>query len=148
MSFDGRSGLTCSNCSAQFFFCPWFTGDFFPSGSIVRVCPEAALFLVSCPVTQPCRPLMSVFIGLAFYHPGRSYLGHALQHGLHSAHFASDCFSGDHFPRPSLLPAAGQPRPEQPPFPPSFCIIYFISSRCPPPATLTEGLKVDFGAAL
>lgn len=107
MSFDGRSGLTCSNCSAQFFFRPWFTGDFFPSGSIVRVCPEAALFLVSCPVIQPCRPLMSVFIGLVFYHPGRSYLGHALQHGLHSAHFASDRFSEGHFPRPSLLPAAG-----------------------------------------
>lgn len=109
MSFDGRSGLTipavaCSSSSV----CPWFADDS-PPGNIVRVCPEAAHFPVSCPVTQPRRPLTSVSIGLASYHPERpkatpctmDFTGHI------SFRSAYKSVSSNHFERLSLLPAAG-----------------------------------------
>jgi hypothetical protein len=95
--------VACSSSSIY----PWFTDDF-PPGNIVRVCPEADHFLVSCPVTQAYKLLTSISIGLAFYHPGRSkvtcynmdFTGHIL--------FQSACksVSGGHFQGAASAPCS------------------------------------------
>lgn len=154
MSFDGRSGLTCSNCSTQF-FCglslvhSWF----FPLEALSGFALKQLIFQF---LAQSLSPV-------DLWRPSPLAWPSTTQEGPRSraatrTSLGTFCFRL--FANVSVGTVSGallcslplvQPLLEQPLFPPCFSIIFlpnFISPHCPPPAMLTKGLKADFGADL
>lgn len=90
MSFDGRSGLMCSDCSLQFFFRLSLVHRRFSPRKHCQGLPRSGSFSSFLP-SHSALKTSDIHLHWPGLLPPRKVQGHALQLGLHWAYFVSEC---------------------------------------------------------